>query len=255
MNAIDAAGAPALLPLYLREIRAEVVRAWRTPAYVVPTLLLPVAFYALFGVILAQPGSGMAARTLATFGVGAALGPSLFGFGAGIAADRDTGVLALKHCSPLPLGALLLARLATAMAYTLAVLLMMYALAATAGGVELDGAAWAQLLIVHLGAVMPFCLIGLCVGLRTSSSVAMAVTNLLFLGLAVLGGLWLPLFLFPPWMQHLAQALPSQHLAELALAAARVRAPVATGTHLAVVCGYCAACLAVIATGWRRGLR
>ena len=246
---------PALIALYRREVRAEILRAWRTPAYVVPTLALPVAFYALFGILLSQPGSGVAARTLATFGVSAALGPALFGFGAGIAADRDSGILALKQVSPLPIGALLVARLATALVFALVVLVMLYALGAGAGGVELPRTAWAALALVHLSAVVPFCLLGLCVGLRAGASTAIAVTNLLFFGLAVLGGLWIPLFAFPDWLQNLAWWLPSRHLGELALLASHAQTGSGFGTHVVFVVGFSLACTAVACAGWRRGLR
>jgi len=258
MNAPASTGSaanPALTALYLREMRAEILRAWRTPAYIVPTLALPVGFYALFGIALAQPGSGAAARTLATFGVSAALGPALFGFGAGIAADRDAGILALKQVSPLPVGALLAARLVTALVFALVVLVMLYALAATAGGVELPRQAWAALALVHLTSVVPFCLLGLSVGLRAGASTAIAVTNLMFFGLAVLGGLWIPLFVFPDWLQKLAWWLPSRHLGELALVAARVQPGAGIGTQGAFVGGFALACIAAVCLGWRRGLR
>jgi ABC-2 type transport system permease protein len=206
------------IAIYLNESRAELTRAWRTPAFIVPTLTLPLAFYSLFGILLTAPRSGQAAYTLATYGVFAALGPALFGFGAGIAADRDAGILALKQVSPVPVGAFLCARLTTAATFTMAVLLALYALAAWGGGVTLPAERWLALMGVHLVGVAPFCLVGLCVGLRASGSVALALANILFVALAVLGGLWLPLFLFPAWLQHFALGLPTYHLGALALA-------------------------------------
>ncbi len=41
------------------------------------------------------------------------------------------------------------------------------------------------------------------------------VGNLLYLGLAVLGGLWMPISLFPDWMQVIGKRLPSYQLLEL----------------------------------------
>ena len=194
--------------IYFREIRAEVLRSLRTPAFLVPTLAMPLAFYALFALILAPRGSATGVYILATYGVLAALGPSLFGFGAGIASDRDAGILDLKRISPLPPGAFLIARLAGAAFFTFIVLLGLYALAAGGAGVRMPAGAWLTLLCVRLLSVLPFCLLGLCVGLRTGASAAMAVTNVLFIGLAVLGGLWMPLSMFPQALQQFALALP-----------------------------------------------
>lgn len=209
----------ALFPLFIRECTAEILKAARQPAFAVPTLVLPIVFYALFGIALARPGAGNAGYLLATYGVFAALGPSLFGFGAGLSAEREGGTLALKQVSPLPGWAFLGAKLVTCLLFTLLVLVTLYAVAAFAGGVALERGQWAQLLLVHLASVVPFCLLGMCVGLSLGSSGAMAVTNVLFMGLAVLGGLWIPVFLMPKLMQAVAGFLPSYHLAELALSA------------------------------------
>jgi DNA-binding CsgD family transcriptional regulator len=75
------------------EARAELVRSFRMPESALPTLLLALAFYGLFGVALARPGSGTAAYLLATYGVFAAMGPALFGFGAGVGYERERAVL------------------------------------------------------------------------------------------------------------------------------------------------------------------
>jgi ABC-2 type transport system permease protein len=173
----------------------------------------------LFALVLAPPGSDAGVYVLANYGVLAALGPSLFGFGAGIASDRDAGILGLKRISPLPPGAFLVARLVSAASFTLVVLLGLDALAAGGAGVRLPLHVWLALLSVHLLGVIPLCLLGLCIGLRTGASVAMALTNVLFIGLAVLGGLWLPLSMFPPALREFAVALPTYHLSALALQA------------------------------------
>lgn len=240
---------------YLRECRAEIVRAARTPAFAVPTLVMPLAFYALFSIVLATPGSGTAGYSLATFGVFAALGPALFGFGAGLASDREAGILALKQVAPLPAGAFLVARLAAALAFTGLVLLALYALAAWGAGVELPRSGWLLLAAVHLGSVIPFCLLGLCVGLRATGSAAMAVTNVLFFALAVLGGLWVPAFLFPDWLQRVSALIPTSHLAALALGAAGRRVAGTPWQHGLAIAGFTAVIAAAAWQSYRRAPR
>jgi ABC-2 type transport system permease protein len=227
MNSIDTLTSlvqrrPATSPrlgVYLREIRAEILRSLRTPAFLVPTLAMPLGFYTLFALVLAPRGSDTGVYILATYGVLAALGPCLFGFGAGIASDRDAGILGLKRISPLPPAAFLIARLASAALFTLVVVLALDALAAGGAGVRLTALSWLALLGVHLLSVLPFCLLGLCIGLRTGASAAMALSNLLFIGLAVLGGLWIPLSMFPQALQQAALVLPTYHMSALALQA------------------------------------
>ena len=61
---------------------------------------------------------------------------------------------------------------------------------------------------------------GLCsawfdVTLLPSSQLMSVVGNLLYLGLAVLGGLWMPISLFPDWMQAIGKCLPTYQLMEV----------------------------------------
>jgi ABC-2 type transport system permease protein len=237
------------------ETGAEWRKAWRQPAFAIPTLVLPLAFYALFGIVLARPGGGNAAYLMATYGVFASLGPALFAFGAGIASERETGQLALKQVSPLPVPLVLGAKLLTCLGFTGLVVLALYALAALAGGVVLPRETWASLAMVHLLAAVPMGLLGLIVGLSFGSSAAMGVTNLLFMALAVLGGLWIPVFLFPGWMQAVSQLMPSYHLAELALATSGYAIRGHVAGHGAAALGFTAAFAALVALAWRRAHR
>lgn len=82
-------------------------------------MLTPAAFYALFTLAIAENRSPAAAvATLAGYGVFAAIGPALFGFGAGVAMEREQGLIELKRVSPLPTGAYVAAKLTAAAAAT-----------------------------------------------------------------------------------------------------------------------------------------
>jgi ABC-2 type transport system permease protein len=236
---------------YRAEIRSELLKAFRTPEFAGPTLLLPVMFYALFGLVLAR-GADAPKYLLATYGIFAALGPALFGFGASIALERDQGLLALKRVAPMPVNAYFLAKLLMSMVFTAAVVLAIYALGALFGGVQLPRGTWLTLMAVHVLATIPFALLGLAIGFSMKGSAALAVCNIVFLLLAVCGGLWMPLEFFPQIMQSIAKALPTYHLAELALlVTGRNREHTAT-LHLSVIAGYCVLFGALAFAAWRR---
>lgn len=201
----------------INEAGAELLKALRAPEFILPTIFMPCVFYGLFGVVLDQTGNN-ALYLLATYGVFAVMGPSIFGFGVGVANERDRGWLELKRAAPAPAYSYISAKLITTLVFTATALMPVYLIAGFLGGVELSRATWFSLFFVHLSATIPFVLIGLCVGLRLSSGGAVAVSNLLFLGLAVLGGIWFPVFLFPSFMQSMAGFTPSFHMSELALA-------------------------------------
>ena len=77
--------ATSLLRLQAIETGHSLLQVWRLPAFSVPTLLFPLMFYALFGLLLpSKTGNAAPAHyLLATYGAFAVIGPALFGFGVG----------------------------------------------------------------------------------------------------------------------------------------------------------------------------
>ena len=201
---------------YALEAKYEFLRLLRTPIFALPTLLFPLLFYVLFGVLLKQ-GSGAAQYLLATYGVFGVMGAALFGFGVTVAMEREQGQLTLKRALPMPPGAYLLAKMAMALLFSAIVSLLLAVVAATLGDVALAPAQWATLWAVHVLGAIPFCAIGLYIGTVANGSGAPAIVNLLYLPMAFLSGLWLPLSVLPPLLAKLAPVWPSYHHAQIAL--------------------------------------
>lgn len=217
--ALAGLGRPSTPAIYLREAWYEFLRTLRTPAFAGPTLAFPVAFYLVFAVLIpGQWGSyHKASYLLATYGAFGVIGPALFGFGAGLALERQQGSLELKRVSPMPVGAYFFAKIAMGMLFA-AIVVALLGLCATIGGdVDLAPATWARLVAVLLLGTLPFCALGLLIGALVKGQAAIAVVNLVYLPMALLSGLWFPLMVFPPLMQKLAVLWPAYHLGQLAL--------------------------------------
>lgn len=234
-----------------REFSAEIVKSRRMPEFAIPTLVLPVVFYGLFGIMLARDATA-APYLLATFGIFAALGPSLFGFGIGVATEREEGTLALKSVSPMPAYVYPIAKLLMTFVFVALVLAMIYALGVFGGGVSFTPGEWAGLLAVHLFAVVPFSLMGLLLGYTVKAQGAIAIANILFFPLAVLGGLWMPIFVFPAFLQGIAQVLPSYHLAQMAIIAGGMQDAGPFWIHLAVTLAWTVVLALAVAWAVRR---
>lgn len=218
---------------YRAELLAEWRRTWRTPGFAIPSLLFPVLFYLLFGIML---GHGRAAGyLLATYCVFGAMAPALFGFGVQLAQDREGGLLTLKRALPLPLAAPLLARLLMVLVFALLVAALLIVAATTLGGVALGLGQVLQLLAVAAAAALPLGAIGLLIGSTISGSGAPAVVNLVYLPMALLSGLWLPLSMLPGLFGTLAPLWPTWHLAQLALMAVHEPGRGSVAGHLAVL--------------------
>jgi len=235
----------------VKETGAELLKAIRAPEFILPTLLMPSLFYAIFGVIL-NKGGDSASYLLATYGVFAVMGPAIFGFGTGVASERERGWLDLKRALPSPAYSYILAKLLTTLMFTAIALIPIYLIAGFIGDVELSRSGWFSLFGVHLSATIPFVLIGISLGFSFNSGGAIALSNILFLSLAILGGLWFPVFLFPEFMQTLANFMPSFHLAEVALSIVDTSKERALSFHTLSILSMTLAFLALAIFTWRR---
>jgi len=207
------------LHMFWMETKTENVKTWRTLGYVLPSLTFPLMFYLFFGVIFASMGStqNMSSYLLATYGVFGVMGPALFSFGADIAAEKDKGLLRMKQVSPMPVIIYFMAKALTAMGFATIITLLMFTMAFTMGGVSLSWEQWIGTFAVLLVGVIPFCAMGLCLGLTAKAQAAGALVNVIYLPMAFLSGLWLPIQSLPDVVQSLALFMPAYHFAQLVL--------------------------------------
>jgi ABC-2 type transport system permease protein len=237
--------------IYRREAWAQILATLRTPQFLIPSVALPVTFYAIFGIAFANGNPAASQWLLATYAIFAAIGPAMFGFGAGIATEREAGLIELKRASPMPSGAYVAGKLAAACT-TAFLALCAIACVALLAGVTMAPWRWAAVLALGVASAVPFALIGLNVGLRLGAQAATAVANFLFLGFSILGGLWFPLTRMPAWLTKVAWTMPSFHLGQLSLVLAGMAPPRDTLAHVAILVAICAAASVGAWTAWRR---
>lgn len=220
---------------YLLEAKCEFMRLLREPAFGVPVVAFPALFYLLFGVVLNKGSADAAQYLLATYGVFGVIGAAMFGFGVTVATDREQGYLRLKRTLPVPVGAFLLAKMAMAALFAIMISLVLALLASALAGVSLAPSQWALLLLVNVLGVLPFAAIGMYFGTLLSGNAAPALLNVLYLPMAFLSGLWLPLSMLPDFLARIAPAWPAYHLGQLALKVVGHDEGGATWLHLLVL--------------------
>lgn len=205
---------------YLLEIKYEFLKALRLPAYALPTILFPVAFYVFFGVVFGARQTGavpMATYLLATYGAFGVIGAALFGFGVSVAVERGQGWLEVKRTTPMPIAAYFVAKLAMSILFSTIILLLLFAVGRLFGGVTAPVSTLAMLFGVLVGGSVTFCAFGLAVGFFAGPNSAAPVVNLLYLPMGFLSGLWVPILFLPQGIQELALWLPPYHYSQLAL--------------------------------------
>jgi ABC-2 type transport system permease protein len=91
--------------------------------------------------------------------------------------------------------------------------------------------------------VMPFCALGLLIGSLVNGNGAPAVVNLIYMPMALLSGLWLPLKMLPAVVGQIAPLWPAWHLGQLGLKLVGQDDGRPAWMHVAVLLGFTGICL------------
>ena len=215
---------PALLaplgPILWHQLQAELLRLWRTPSFLVPTIVLPLVLYSLLGGLGKahglEEGVSRQVYALASVGTYSIISVMLYSFGVSIANERAQRVNVLMRATPLPASIYLLAKMLTALLSALVMLLVLSAFAIVVGGVQLSATAWITLIASLVLGVLPFILLGFAIGNVVNPTGAAPIINLSFFVLAFASGIFVPLSQLPDVLQNIAPYLPFYRLGQLA---------------------------------------
>ena len=224
--------------LYIAEAHCEWLKTIRNKAFTLPALLFPLMFYLFFGVLFSHGNVQSATYLLCTYGVFGVMGPGLFSFGVGLAVERAQGWQALKAASPMPPGAQIFARMCVASVFSLIIVLGLSLLGAFLGGVVFSLSQWLTLMLIWVLGGLPFCLLGLALGCVLKADSAPSVINVIYLPMAFLSGLWMPLSVLPDFFAQFALVFPAYHVAQLALKVAALDSQQPVLLHLLVLLGF-----------------
>jgi ABC-2 type transport system permease protein len=198
--------------LVLLHARATTLELVRYPAFLVPTLLFPAAFFLVFAAPHSRADPDVEMATFAGFAV---IGVAFFQFGVGIATERaspsETYLRTLAVGPGIRLGARVLS--AVLFAAAAAALLVLVAVATTS--VSLSPDRWMRLALVLLLGAAPFALLGIALGYLVPQRGALPVANLLYLPLAYAGGLWMRPRDLPSPVAAVSPYLPTRALGDL----------------------------------------
>ena len=206
-----------------RWIAARVRFTLRSPRALGFTFAFPLVLVTLFGALnagqeVAAPSGGDVpfaqyyTPAIGVFAVTLACYSSLI---IGVATARETGLLKRVRGTPLPLRVYLGAWLTGAALVGIASVVLLFAVAVPALGVEVYARTLPQAaLTLALGAA---CLgsLGLALGtVAKTSEQAQPLAQLTFLPISFISGVWFPLTDAPSWLMHVASFFPLSHLVD-----------------------------------------
>ncbi|MCU1528668.1 MAG: hypothetical protein JWP75_2431 [Frondihabitans sp.] len=207
--------------LPLRYIALETSRQLRNARALVFTFAIPVVMLLIFGSTYGSSGQIDPATKLPWLVVTTI---QMAGYGGMMAAlsqafsmvnERASGWNRQLRVTPLSGAGFLASKMIAALALAAVSIALVTAVSILALHAALPAERW---LMADFGlwcGVIPFALIAILIGQYAKPSFAQPLFMVVFLGLAILGGLWVPLSIMPSWMGHVAQAVPSYWLNRL----------------------------------------
>jgi ABC-2 type transport system permease protein len=148
----------------------------------------------------------------------------MFATGPQLARERQSGWMRQLRVSPISAPRWFGAKLVQGLLLIIPGFALLLALGFGYGHVHLAAARVAALAAVLVLGLIPFCVLGLVIGLVFDGQTAQVAQMLTLILLAFLGGIFIPWNKLPHVMQDIGQVLPSYHLGQLGWNAAAGRA-------------------------------
>lgn len=250
--AISAESADIRLPLriLLKETQYELARLLRSRAYSLSVIGFPVMFYLIFG--MANRGKPAALYLVAGYTCMGVVSACLFGIGLVLAMERAQGWLDLKRASPMPRFAYIGAKVLSSAAFGLIIAVLLMLLGTALGGITITSTQAVVLAGIAIAGSIPFAAMGFLVAYLVPPNAGPGIINLIYLPLSFASGFWMPVSMLPHWLQVVAPALPTYHLAQIALAIFGFAPATGMAIHWAVLAGFT---LLMLAAAWITFLR
>jgi len=209
-----------IVEIFGKETKYEFLKLLRNRSFSLAVIAFPIMFYLLFGVTnrgANSSGIHMARYLLGGYACFGLVGAALFGIGVGLAGERAAGWLEVKRASPMPPAAYLFAKCMGAIVFGLIIVTALTVLAVTVGGVSLTAGELVKMFGISIVGSISFASMGFLLALLVPANAAPGIVNLIYLPMSFMSGLWMPIQYLPHWLQRIAPALPTYHLAQLML--------------------------------------
>lgn len=194
--------------------KIEFLLTKRQLIYYLLSVGMPTAFYLFFsGMYQDTPGgpANFMRDYLISMTGFSMMSTAIFSFPAVLHTDKMNNWQKILRHSPVNMVEYYLSKITSMLVDYLVSILVVFTVGHFVRGVDMPLVKWVGAAILLILGSIAFVALGLTLTLLPTSQLMSVVGNLLYLGLAVLGGLWMPVSLFPDWMQAIGKRLPSYH--------------------------------------------
>ncbi|MEV1023910.1 ABC transporter permease [Streptomyces sp. NPDC050264] len=222
-------------------IKLEITRALRNRKFLFFSVIYPSVLFLLIAgsadstAIVDGTGLNLPAFMMVSMASFGALTAVLMGNSERIAKERESGWVRQLRLTTLPGRGYVLAKTASAAVVSLPSIVIVFVVAAVFKDVRIDAWQWLALTGAIWAGSLCFAALGVAIGYLASGDAVRPITMIVYFGLSILGGLWMPTTTFPQWLQSIAKWLPTHAYAALGQAIELGNAPHAKDVTLIVV--------------------
>ncbi|MCH1627287.1 ABC transporter permease [Ferdinandcohnia quinoae] len=196
----------------LMQCKMEILRILRNPYFVFWSLFMPIVFYFLFtkvfntGIDNRQEWHAHYLMSMTTFSV---MGSAIMVLGIRLVEERTQGWSLFMRITPLSDTAYFFAKMVGQTVIHVFSIIVIFAAGAIINGVTLSALEWIMSGLWILIGSFAFLALGTLVGTMKKVDTASGVSNLIYMALAITGGMWMPMEILPDIMQKIGKWLPS----------------------------------------------
>jgi ABC-2 type transport system permease protein len=200
------------------QCNAEVLRTARNKRFVFFSVIMPVAFFFIFTSAMGKNTKigdvDFTAYYLMSMTVYGVIGASLTSFSQRMSKERSQGWIRLMRITPLPSWSYVFSKVAAQGAINLIIILMMFIIGGFGKSIDLSAAMWVESgLWIWIGS-FSFMALGTLLGTMRNADTVQVLSLILYMGLSVLGGLWMPTASMSDTMQTIATFTPTYRLGQ-----------------------------------------
>lgn len=203
-------------------LKMEYILSKRSVSVLLLGMGMPIAFFLLFSTLWANDDSMSremiqiwTQRYLMSMTAFSSISFALFTLPYAFQEDRIGNRLKNIQHSPIPTWQYYVAKIIRILLHFVLAIFAVFMVGHFVKGITMPLTSWLAsggLLFFGATCFMPF---GLLLGFIKSAEKLSIVSNIIYMGLSVLGGLWMPVETFPDWMQHISKFTPTYHLNNL----------------------------------------
>jgi ABC-2 type transport system permease protein len=210
------------LVLIIHQARYDLLAILRNRQARFFTLVLPLLFLVIFTGVFGNhtahtDGTFVKLKAYYVPGIGAlgVIAASFVNLVISITAQREGGILKRRRATPVPAWVLVAGRTLTAVTVSLAVLTVLLAFGRFVYGVKLPTSTLPGIALTAVVGSVTFCVLGYALSTAISNEdSAQPMVQAIMLPLYFISGVFVPNITLPPWLKHVAQVFPVEHLSD-----------------------------------------